>query len=77
MIALRDEDKMAVIPLKLYKEDIERPTWMRNRQYMHYYDYQDIKTLVDMIVKFYDTGKIANKHIHAIASDDNDEMPRD
>lgn len=56
MIALRDAGKMAVIPLKLYKEDIERPTWMRNRQYMHYYDYQDIRTLVDMIVKFYDTG---------------------
>lgn len=57
MIALRDADKMAVIPLKLYKEDIERPTWMRNRQYMHYYDYQNIRMLVDMIVKFYDTGK--------------------
>ena len=57
MIALRDADQMIVIPLKLYKEDIDRPTWMRNRQYMHFYDYPDIKTLIDMIVKFYDTGK--------------------
>jgi len=57
MIALRDSDKIAVIPLKLYKEDIERPTWMRSRQYMHYYDYSDIKTLVEMLVKFYDADR--------------------
>jgi hypothetical protein len=57
MIALRDSDKMAVIPLKLYEEDIERPTWMRSRQYMHYYKYADIKELVDRIIRFYDTGR--------------------
>lgn len=57
MIALRDSDKMAVIPIKLYEENIEHPTWMRNRQYMHYYDYPDIKKLVDMIIRFYDTGR--------------------
>jgi hypothetical protein len=57
MIALRDSNKISVIPLKLYEEKIETPTWMRNRQYMHYYDYPDVKSLVDMIVKFYDEQK--------------------
>lgn len=57
MIALRDSDQMSVIPLKLYKEDIDRPSWMRNRQYMHYYDYPDIKSLVDKIVEFYDRAQ--------------------
>ena len=57
MIALRDSNKISVIPLKLYKEKIETPSWMRNRQYMHYYDYPDLKSLVDMIVQFYDEQK--------------------
>lgn len=54
MIALRDSNKISVLPLKLYEEKIETPSWMRNRQYMHYYDYPNVKSLVDMIIKFYD-----------------------
>lgn len=57
MIALRDSNKISVIPLKLYEEKIETPSWMRSRQYMHYYDYPDVKSLVDKIVKSYDEQK--------------------
>lgn len=58
MIALYDSDKMAVIPLKIYDEDIELPTWMRSGQYIRYYRYSsDIKKLVDIIEKSYDKGK--------------------
>ena len=54
MIALRDSNTISVIPLKLYEEKIDTPSWMRSRQYMHYYDYPDVKSLVDKIVEFYD-----------------------
>jgi hypothetical protein len=56
MVAERDSGKMAMIPIKLYKEDsLDLPTWMRNRQYMHVYDYPDIPSMVDKLLIFFDS----------------------
>lgn len=55
MVAKRDSGEMLLIPLKLYADDeFERPTWMRHRQYMHYYDYTDVETVVDKLIAFFD-----------------------
>jgi len=55
MVAQRDAGKMALIPIKLYEEDdFDLPSWMRNRQYMHVYDYSDIPLMVDKMVEFLD-----------------------
>ncbi len=55
MVTRRDAGKMAMIPIKLYKEDqFELPTWMTNLQYMHVYDYPDIPSIVNKLVEFFD-----------------------
>ena len=55
MVAKRDMGGMSMIPLKLYADDdFVRPTWMSNRQYMHYYDYPDVETVVDKLIEFFD-----------------------
>ena len=60
MVARRDMNEMAMIPLKLYRDDsFERPSWMQNRQYMHYYDYENVPTLVDRLIEFYDRSRHA------------------
>jgi hypothetical protein len=54
MVAQRDAGKMTMIPIKLYKEDrFDLPTWMRNRQYMHVYDYPDVPSTVAKIVELF------------------------
>jgi len=40
--------------IKLYKEDLEFPSWMRNRQYLHDYDYPDVKVMTDRVIDFFD-----------------------
>ena len=55
MVAKRDAAEMSMIPLKLYADDdFKRPTWMRHRQYMHYYDYPDVETVADKLIEFFD-----------------------
>jgi hypothetical protein len=55
MIARRDSGKMAVIPLKLYRnESFDPPSWFGNRQYMHIYDYPDVPTTVNKLIEFFD-----------------------
>ena len=57
MVAKRDMGEMALIPVKLNPEDIELPTWMRNRQYLKVYNYPDIETTVEKIIESYDRKK--------------------
>ncbi|MFN6410982.1 MAG: toll/interleukin-1 receptor domain-containing protein [Planctomycetota bacterium] len=58
MVAKRDAGEMSIIPIKLNADDtFELPTWMRNRQYMHYYDYPDVETTVDKLIEFFDRSR--------------------
>jgi hypothetical protein len=55
MVAKSDAHEMSLIPLKLYEDDdIKRPTWMRDPQYMHYYHYPDVETIVDRLIEFFE-----------------------
>lgn len=55
MIARQDNGQMAVIPLKLKSDDtFELPSWMRNRQYLHAYDYGSAPEVVAKIVQFFE-----------------------
>ena len=61
MVAKRDEGGMSMIPLKLYNDDrFPPPSWMRSRQYMHYYDYPDVVVVVDKLIEFFDRTKVKN-----------------
>jgi hypothetical protein len=59
MYALRDAGKISVIPVKLYDEKVKWPEWMSSTQYIRYYNYADIKSLVDHIIESFD--QTANK----------------
>lgn len=57
MVAKRDANEIAMIPVKITERKIDRPTWMRNRQYLHTYDYPDLETVVEKLVMFFDRAK--------------------
>lgn len=59
MYALRDAGKISVIPVKLYDEKVKWPEWMSSTQYIRYYNYADVKSLVDHIIESFD--QTANK----------------
>lgn len=54
IIARCDSDKMFVIPIKIYEEDLKQPTWMSNKQYMRYYEYDNVQSLVNIIIESFD-----------------------
>lgn len=57
MIAKRDSNQMAVVPVKLHRSELELPTWMRNVQYLDAADHPDAAVTVEKIVQSFDRGR--------------------
>ncbi len=51
MIANRDNGKMKVVPIKLYKEALNSPSWIQSIQYLRFPDYRQVADVVKEIIQ--------------------------
>lgn len=57
MIAKRDSNEMAVVPVKLHRGELESPTWLRNVQYLDAHEHSDAAVTVEKIVQSFDRNR--------------------
>ena len=57
IIALADNRKIRVVPVKLRDGPLELPTWMRDIQYLRGWEYASAEVLAAMIVAAYDAAR--------------------
>ena len=58
MVAKEDSRELVMFPLKLHRDDkFDPPSWMRETQYMHLYDYEDARHAVDKLIEFFDRAQ--------------------